>query len=128
MRFTRLLFSKSTSPSMERTLAERNGLKSMQGLSMASMKRHFGLAPLAVIMSAGMAFVTAYIIRLSTKTTDIQWVRNPDGFNDCYKDKNFRILNMGPLDMNHSTNRLSLRNTKPFDHAELGKVKPEYRE
>ena len=30
MRFTRLLFSKSTSPSMERTLAERNGLKSMQ--------------------------------------------------------------------------------------------------
>ena len=47
-------------------------LASLQGLSMASMKRHFGLAPLAVIMSAGMAFVTAYIIRLSTKTTDIQ--------------------------------------------------------
>merc|ERR1712027_195725 len=107
---------------MERTLAERNGLKSMQGLSMASMKRHFGLAPLAAIMSAGMAFVTAYIIRLSTKTTDIQWVRNPDGFNDCYKDKNFRML-----DMNPSTDRLNLRNTKPFDHAELGKVKPEYR-
>ena len=55
-----------------------------------------------------------------------QWVRNPDGFNDCYKDKNFRILNMGALDMNHSTTRLKKAN--PFDHAELGKVKPEYRE
>jgi len=113
---------------MERTLAERNGVKTMQGMTMASMRRHFGLAPLAAIMSAGMVFVGVYIIRLGTRTTDIQWVKNPDGFNDCYKDKNFRILNMGPLDLNHSTNRLSLSNTKPFDHAELGKVKPEYRE
>ena len=59
-------------PFIDPSSSQHCTLTSLQGLSMASMKRHFGLAPLAVIMSAGMAFVTAYIIRLSTKTTDIQ--------------------------------------------------------
>ena len=63
---------KMRQPFIDPSSSQHCTLTSLQGLSMASMKRHFGLAPLAVIMSAGMAFVTAYIIRLSTKTTDIQ--------------------------------------------------------
>ena len=37
-----------------------------------SLKPHTGLWPLFAIMSAGMVFVGAYIVRLATKTTDIQ--------------------------------------------------------
>ena len=54
-----------------------------------------------------------------------QWTRKPDGFNDAYKDKNFRILNMGALPMDHSTTRL--KKTNPFDHAKLGEAVPDYK-
>ena len=44
----------------------------LQGVTWQSLKPHTGLWPLFAIMSAGMVFVGAYIVRLATKTTDIQ--------------------------------------------------------
>ena len=55
-----------------------NDLKLMQGLSIKSLKHHVALQPLAVIMGVGIAFVAAYIGRLASKTTDVNWTKAKD--------------------------------------------------
>ena len=51
--------------------------------------------------------------------------------NECYKDKNFRILNIGPLDMSHSTDRIRRgsvpQKTTPLDHSKFMEGRPDYR-
>merc|ERR1712038_2144014 len=123
MRFTRLLLSQARAgKSLEGLFEMRNSTASMQGSTWKSLKPHSGLYPL-FIMGAGMTFVTAYIIRLSTKTTDIQWRRNPEAF-DYYKDKNFKFFSPGPLPTHHGE-RVALvgpSKTNPSDYEGLGKV------
>ena len=84
------------------------------------------LGPLFIIMGGGMAFVAAYGVRLATRSPEVQWTRNPESFN-WWKDKNARMLNVGPLpsDHDHSSDRRS--RAVPADHAKLGAVKPDYR-
>ena len=66
----------------------------MQGMNLASLRHHvalqvsflsafklmltFCLQPLAIIMVGGMLFVGAYIGRLATKTTDVNWTKAKD--------------------------------------------------
>ena len=82
------------------------------------------LGPLFVVLGGGVTLVVAYAVRLATKSTDVQWTRNPEGFN-YYKDKNAKLLNLGPLDSSHSADRLS--KGTPVDHAKLGAAIPDYR-
>jgi hypothetical protein len=44
-----------------------NGVGSMQGLTMKSLKHHVALQPLFVIIGAGMVFVGAYVFRSATQ-------------------------------------------------------------
>jgi hypothetical protein len=46
-----------------------NGVGSMQGLTMKSLKHHVALQPLFVIIGAGMVFVGAYVFRSASQST-----------------------------------------------------------
>jgi len=78
---------------------ENNNLK-MQGLTMKSIKHHKALQPLFVIIAGGMLFVAAYVTRLATKTTDINWSKNKDpiGPMNYYSDRQFKMWNYSGFD------------------------------
>ncbi len=92
---------------MQLTLSSLNSY--FQGSTLKDLKHHMALQPLFLIMGAGMAMVALYIGRLALKTTDVQWTKNPEGFN-AYKGKQFKFLN--PLGV---------------PYAETGKHIPDYR-
>ena len=71
----------------------------LQGMDKKSLGHHLGIQPLFVIMAAGMTFVAAYTIRLATRTTDIQWVKNDVCMNDNLRDKQFQMLNPAGHDL-----------------------------
>ena len=81
---------------------DNNSLKHMQGLSLKSLKHHKALQPLFIIMGGGMIFVAAYIGRLATKSTDINWTKEKDPLAvvDYYKNRQFKMLN--PAGVDHS--------------------------
>ena len=73
-----------------------------------SLGHHLGIQPLFVIMAAGMTFVAAYTIRLATRTTDIQWVKNDVCMNDNLRDKQFQMLNPAGHDLAGAGKKLGL--------------------
>jgi len=72
-----------------------NGKGSMQGLTIKSLKHHVALQPLFAIMGAGIIFVGAYIFRLASKTTDVNWrkVKDPSEPMKYYENRQFQFLN-----------------------------------
>ena len=46
-----------------------------QGLTIKSLKHHYALVPLAAIMSAGMAFVAWFCMRLAVYSPETNWAR-----------------------------------------------------
>merc|ERR1712038_247792 len=48
----------------------------IQGMTGKSLKHHYALIPLFVIMAVGMAFVTAFIGRLAIYSPDTNWTRD----------------------------------------------------
>merc|ERR1712203_888844 len=60
-----------------------------------SLKHHVALQPLAIIMVGGMAFVAAYIGRLASKTTDVNWTKAKDlgDHMGYYKARQFQWFN-----------------------------------
>nr|ALS05198.1 NADH dehydrogenase [Tortanus dextrilobatus] len=77
-----------------------NGVGSMQGLTIKSLKHHVALQPLFAIIGAGMIFVGSYVFRLATKTTDINWSKdkNPAGPMSYYENRQFQFLNPSGAD------------------------------
>jgi hypothetical protein len=67
----------------------------MQGLTWKTLKHHKALQPLFVIIGAGMLFVGAYIVRLASKTTDINWTKQKDlgDHMEYYADRQFKMFN-----------------------------------
>ncbi|KAK3787680.1 hypothetical protein RRG08_031909 [Elysia crispata] len=51
----------------------------MQGLTLASLKRHPSLIPLFVCVGGGMAWATYYTLRLCIRNPDVGWVKKHDG-------------------------------------------------
>merc|ERR1712110_832387 len=49
--------------------------KTPQGLTVKSLKHHYALIPLAVIMGAGMIFVGAFCVRLAVYSPETNWSR-----------------------------------------------------
>jgi len=72
-----------------------NNSKLMQGLTMNSLRHHVALQPLFVIIGGGMIFVAAYVARLASKTTDINWSKEKDygKVMSYYEGKQFKFLN-----------------------------------
>jgi len=72
-----------------------NEIRKMQGMNLASLRHHVALQPLAIIMVGGMLFVGAYIGRLATKTTDVNWTKAKDlgDHMGYYKDRQFQWFN-----------------------------------
>eukprot|EP00090_Calanus_glacialis_P030293 TRINITY_DN4882_c0_g1_i1.p1 TRINITY_DN4882_c0_g1~~TRINITY_DN4882_c0_g1_i1.p1 ORF type:complete len:117 (+),score=39.02 TRINITY_DN4882_c0_g1_i1:47-397(+) len=80
-----------------------NKLSSLQGMSIKSLKHHTALQPLFVIMGAGIVFVVAYIGRLASKTTDINWTKAKDMGDHMgyYNNRQFKWFN--PKGVDYST-------------------------
>merc|ERR1712002_131222 len=53
-----------------------NLAKMMQGLTLASLKRHPALIPLYVCLGAGVAWSAFYTVRLATRNPDVSWNRS----------------------------------------------------
>ena len=56
-----------------------------------SLKHHTALQPLFMIMGLGMAFVGAYILRLATKTTDVNWTKQDQPY-EYYRNRRFKFI------------------------------------
>jgi len=80
-----------------------NSVSSMQGMTLKSLKHHTALQPLFVIMGAGIVFVCAYIGRLASKTTDVNWTKAKDMGDHMgyYENRQFKWFN--PRGTDYST-------------------------
>lgn len=67
----------------------------MQGLSLSSLRHHYCLQPLFIIMGAGITMVTLMCVRMVTKASDINWAKSKeeDYAVNHYKDKQYKLLN-----------------------------------
>jgi len=74
-----------------------------QGLTLASVKHHVALQPLFVIMGVGIVFVCAYVGRLASKTTDVNWRKEKDSntLHSYYENRQFKWFN--PRGVDYST-------------------------
>jgi len=78
-----------------------NNSTPMQGSTLASLKHHYALTPLFVIMGAGVTMVVAMIIRSARKQTDVNWVKSKDvdyAVNH-YKEKQYKFFNPSGADL-----------------------------
>jgi len=82
-----------------------NGTK-MQGTTLKSLKHHVALQPLFAIIGAGTVMVCAYILRLASKTTDVNWMKNKDPTAPMkyYENRQFKFLNPSGLDYSTLSN------------------------
>jgi len=80
-----------------------NNITPPQGLSVASLKHHVALQPLFVIMGVGIVFVCAYVGRLASKTTDVNWRKEKDTaeLHKYYENRQFKWFN--PRGVDYST-------------------------
>eukprot|EP00092_Neocalanus_flemingeri_P008503 GFUD01009160.1.p1 GENE.GFUD01009160.1~~GFUD01009160.1.p1 ORF type:complete len:115 (+),score=30.66 GFUD01009160.1:143-487(+) len=72
----------------------------MQGMSIKSLKHHKALWPLFITMAGGIVFVCAYIGRLASKTTDVNWTKAKDigDHMGYYNNRQFKWFNPKGLD------------------------------
>jgi len=71
-----------------------------QGMTVKSLKHHYALIPLAVIMGLGMTFVVAFIFRLAIYSPDANWSRKTfDECSDYYKDRRMIFFNPRGIEM-----------------------------
>merc|ERR1712024_182031 len=89
-----------------------NVIRNMQGMNLASLKHHVALQPLAIIMVGGMMFVAAYIGRLATKTTDVNWTKAKDlgDHMGYYKARQFQWFNPKGVDYSNLSDKRSAPN------------------
>lgn len=73
----------------------------MQGMTLKSLRHHYALTPLFIIMGAGISMVTAMCIRAATKTSDVNWrkVKEEDYSVNHYRNKQYKFLNPTGLDV-----------------------------
>ncbi|XP_037029251.1 cytochrome c oxidase subunit NDUFA4 [Bradysia coprophila] len=62
----------------------------MQGMSIASLKKHPALIPLYVCTAVGMAGALYYTIRLATRNPDVAWDRSKLS-NEAYRNKQYKF-------------------------------------
>jgi len=76
-----------------------NSYKSMQGLTMSSLRHHVALQPLFIIMGVGMTFVALYVGRLASKTTDVNWTKKTmEDQVGYYENRQFKWFNPRGVD------------------------------
>ncbi|XP_064077546.1 cytochrome c oxidase subunit NDUFA4-like [Macrobrachium nipponense] len=84
--------------------------KMMQGLTIASLKKHRALIPLYVCLGIGVAMSTFYTLRLALRNPDVSWNRkgNPEP-NQEYANKQYKFYS--PI-RDYSTYRAPVPNYK----------------
>merc|ERR1712058_17797 len=84
-----------------------NSISSMQGLTIKSLKHHVALQPLFVIMGVGIVFVCAYVGRLASKTTDVNWRKEKDTaqLHSYYENRQFKWFNPRGIDYSNLSDK-----------------------
>ncbi|XP_015927087.1 cytochrome c oxidase subunit NDUFA4 [Parasteatoda tepidariorum] len=67
----------------------------MKGLTWSSLKKHYSLIPLFVILGGGCALSAAYLARLAFKNPEVSWRRsaNPEPYQE-YAEKRYKLLHI----------------------------------
>jgi len=83
-----------------------NAVSSMQGLTIKSLRHHTALQPLFLIMGVGIAFVTLYVGRLASKTTDVNWAkRDMEDAYGYYENRQFKWFNPRGVDYSNISDK-----------------------
>ncbi|XP_054707306.1 cytochrome c oxidase subunit NDUFA4-like [Uloborus diversus] len=64
----------------------------MKGMTLSSLKKHYSLIPLFVMLAGGMTLSAAYLARLAFKNPEVSWRRssNPEPWQE-YADKRYKL-------------------------------------
>jgi len=75
----------------------------MKGLTVASLKKHYALIPLFVILGGGMLLSAAYLARIAIKSPEVSWKKkaNPEPWQD-YDGKRYKLLQIKDIDYNEA--------------------------
>ncbi|XP_076672803.1 NADH dehydrogenase (ubiquinone) MLRQ subunit [Andrena cerasifolii] len=67
----------------------------MQGLTIASLKKHPMLLPLFFCIGVGAAGSSLYLLRLAVRNPDVSWFpsKNNEPFNE-YRDKEYKFITL----------------------------------
>jgi len=78
-----------------------NNTTRMQGSTLTTLKHHYALTPLFVIMGAGVTMVLSMIVRAARKQTDVNWVKSKetDYTVNHYRAKQYQFINPSGKDL-----------------------------
>ncbi|CAH1369591.1 hypothetical protein MTP99_011014 [Tenebrio molitor] len=63
----------------------------MQGMSLASLKKHKALIPLYVCVGLGCLGAVGYTLRLALRNPDVQWNRKGEISNEEFRGKQYKF-------------------------------------
>merc|ERR1712142_9428 len=99
-----------------------------QGMTAKSLKSHYALIPLGVIMGIGMLFVAVFCVRLAVYSPDANWARKSfDEVSDYYKDSRMIYFNPRGIDFKRRGSRGPItsrsKTSHPYDTSVLLQLK-----
>ena len=104
--FLSKVFKSIDHPYMEGRGGRKQNNQRMQGMTLGSLKSHIGIAPLFLIMTGGISFITWYFVRLTTKSANVNWSKTTfDDCNDYYANKQVKKFNPKGLDYTHLSDK-----------------------
>ncbi|GFV51493.1 uncharacterized protein TNCV_2907961 [Trichonephila clavipes] len=67
----------------------------MKGLTISSLKKHYSLIPLFVILGGGMLLSAGYLARLAFKNPEVSWRKksNPEPWQE-YSEKRYKLFHI----------------------------------
>ncbi|KAL7022464.1 hypothetical protein ACKWTF_012247 [Chironomus riparius] len=91
----------------------------MQGLSMASIKKNPALLPLYVCIVAGMAGAGYYLLRLATRSPEVTWSHknNPEPW-EHYRNKQYKVSFVIYYYIAHFQGRKKINKVQPSSNAQ----------
>ena len=97
--FLSKIFNKTDHPYMEGRGGRKQNNQRMQGMRLGSLKKHFGIVPLYVIMTGAISFITWYAYRLATKGAHLNYRKTSwEECNAFYENKQVKRFNPKGID------------------------------
>ena len=117
--FLSKIFNKIDHPYMEGRGGRKQNNQRMQGMTIGSLKHHFGIVPLFVIMSGGISFISWYLYRLATKGAHINWRKTSwEECNNFYANKQVKKFNPKGIDYSMESEKRRVPNYQHQDQQD----------
>ena len=92
----------------------------MPGMTFASLKKHYDLIPILMIIGLAIVYPAVYTARLALKATDVTWTKEKEPY-EMWAAKEYKLFNPSPW----------YKNTSEVSSSELASTpspRPNYRE